>query len=555
MEKQDASTCPENLNSTDCLLRVLLAAVEKERDDEPFGFNWDAITFAFTAPVGIFAAIFAAVAIYQAVLASAGGRRKCNRRSIGAWANATRHEWSWSELTRLSIATTPVLRAENVLQLIRAKFEFGSLFDSKTERPQEPPEPVHQSLTGWIARSNPPPKQDLPTATWFRFLNHIALDELTLNNPIWQLVETTMADHLPSDLLAVPAYAEVGFIVPATAHSGMQSLTLASETPQHPFQYPMIVGNSWQFDFRQHPTMGTIAVFSSYGNETVQWKRRSGNPGYLRSKMCRKIAPAISHSRGHVPIPGSPISMACTRDHGVNRLQALLEKVHGASSAPRLIMGSPEDVYGLSWILLIDTPTDYIPSIFPTTLVRRNTSLLSMLALNSKFWSDPTLSKGSFSKKAIRIIPKTTAVVSGEVEVKEIKSCYWRPEHTGLPVETTARKIEAIMHLVEHVKYYELSGVTGSTDLILSNFESTTTPFILPSILGHCVAILHSYDEFQAWFRQLSPFEKQFFRATLVLQLRHVVAWFEAVYDLDNASLVQGTVSSLLSVTLALLKT
>ncbi|KAK3998286.1 hypothetical protein QBC44DRAFT_1586 [Cladorrhinum sp. PSN332] len=539
VEKQDASTCPENLNSTDCLLRLVLTAIEKERD-QPFAFNWDAITFGFTAPIGIFAAVFAAVTIYQAILASAGGRRKSNRRAIGPWAKRTTHEWNWGEFTRLSIATTPVLRAESVLQLITSKFGFNAQF--KTESPQEFIESDHKS------------RHDLPTATWFRFLKHIALDELTLNSPLWQPVEITMADHLPGDLLAVPAYAEVGFIVAAAAAAGMQSLTVSSEASQHPYKYPVIVGNGWQFDFRQHPTLGTIAAFSSYGTGTTQWRRRCGSPDCLGRKMCRKVAAAISHSRGHVAIPGSPITMACTRNQRVNKLQSLLGEFYGAANSPRMIMGAPDDAYGLSWILLVDPPTDYIPAIFPTRLVRRNTSVLSMIALNSKFWSSPTLSKTRLHEQMFRIIPGITTLAGAEGDLKEIKSYYWRSEHTGLPDETTARELEAILHLVEHGKYYELSGVTGNTDLILTNFESTVSPFVLPSILEHCVAIIQSYDEFQSWFRQLSPFEKQFFRATLVLQIRHVNTWIEAVYDVNGVDGIQNTVARILSVTLALLK-
>jgi hypothetical protein len=97
------SKCAGSGNSTDCLLRLLLQAISEQSAAGNAKFDWDPITFAFTVVIGLFAALFALVTIYQATLAAGPGRRKCSRRAIGYWAAKPRREWSWNDLNRLSI--------------------------------------------------------------------------------------------------------------------------------------------------------------------------------------------------------------------------------------------------------------------------------------------------------------------------------------------------------------------------------------------------------------------------------------------------------------------
>lgn len=80
----DDSTCPENENSTDCLLRVLVKSLKDQSSADDGKFDWDPITFGFTVPVGIIAAFFGLVTIFQAVLTVGPGRRKSNRNAIGS---------------------------------------------------------------------------------------------------------------------------------------------------------------------------------------------------------------------------------------------------------------------------------------------------------------------------------------------------------------------------------------------------------------------------------------------------------------------------------------
>ncbi|KAK4096431.1 hypothetical protein N658DRAFT_511204 [Parathielavia hyrcaniae] len=99
-----------------------------------------------------------------------------------------------------------------------------------------------------------------------------------------------MADYLPADLLAAPAYAEVGLIVAMAAISGAYSFRNAADAQQS--QYPVVVGNEFQFDFRHHPTLGTIGAFSRYGKAQAVHT--------VGSVLWRQLMWAIEHARGNV---------------------------------------------------------------------------------------------------------------------------------------------------------------------------------------------------------------------------------------------------------------
>lgn len=106
------TTCPESspINTTDCLLRAVLHTLqqlqEKDANDD---FNWDPLSFVVTVVIGVVALLFAATTIFQGVLTTSPGRRKCSYEAIGPWSALTRRRWNWSELRRDSIAYTPLI--------------------------------------------------------------------------------------------------------------------------------------------------------------------------------------------------------------------------------------------------------------------------------------------------------------------------------------------------------------------------------------------------------------------------------------------------------------
>lgn len=320
-----ASTCPENLNSTDCLLRLVIATLEKP---ETFTFNWDPISFGFSVSVGILATIFAIFASYQAILASTDGRRKSSHTAIGEWADLTTHQWSWRDLNRLSIAVTPILRAKRVMRSI----DFHTQPTQPTQLTREP-EPEPKSLLAWLWAAfwkvEKLLKRSPPAATWLLFLEHMSLSELVLRdctstvkrNLVGKklvskelvgkspMMQPTMADYLPSDLVSVRAYAEVGFIVAAAAAAGgIHTLDFGRD------RFPALAGDGAQVDFRDHPMLGTFAAFTNYGAPTTATRNPTNSV-----KMLRRISRAISHSYSDVDIHGSHKKMRCTKTQRINQ--------------------------------------------------------------------------------------------------------------------------------------------------------------------------------------------------------------------------------------------
>ena len=230
----DGMACPEDENSTDCLLRELLKTIQ-DKDKE---YNWDPLTFGFLVPIGLVAAVFGALTIFQAIWSAGSGRRRCNKIAIGRWSKLTKNRWSWHDLTFLTTAKTPLLRSNSMLKTL----------NDKKKGQQSPGDGGHAS-TDQSSNST-------SAATWLRFLQELNLEDLALSGEDENIAETA-ADYLPSDSLAVPAYGEVGFIVSMAAAAGAYSWKFSSQSP-----YPVIIGEDFQFDFRQHPTLGTVGAFS-----------------------------------------------------------------------------------------------------------------------------------------------------------------------------------------------------------------------------------------------------------------------------------------------------
>jgi hypothetical protein len=123
-----------------------------------------------------------------------------------------------------------------------------------------------------------------PAATWLRLLQHVGLQDLDIGDDD---LEITAADYLPDDILAVPAFADLGFIVAVTAAAGAHSFRTDSKSV-----YPVIIGDGFQFDFRQHPALGNVGSFSKYGQEKES----------MEPPTAHQIVLALRHSRGDIDI-------------------------------------------------------------------------------------------------------------------------------------------------------------------------------------------------------------------------------------------------------------
>ncbi|KAI0812932.1 hypothetical protein GGR55DRAFT_703640 [Xylaria sp. FL0064] len=329
-------TCPEDANSTDCLLRVLLDFLEKKAKDNDEKFDWDPVTFGFTAPVGILAAVFGLISIIVATIAAGPGRRKSSALAIGEWSTLTSRKWDWSGLTWESTAATPLLTIANVKEVLKRG----------------------------AAKNNDNGNNN----------NYNSGNILSLY---------TLADYLPADILGAPACGEVGFIITAMTCAG-DSFESASDRSS----YPVIIGNGFQFDFREHPILGTVGAFSHHRPPKSQ-----GLPPQPPSPR------QMQHAEGKVDVskllrqPGQPRATVTETEINAISLSSpkhLLETVHGNCNNQNKLCSmkalfSRGDDHHLLWLLVGEAP-DFPPAIFPATAASER-DLLSALALSSKFWS------------------------------------------------------------------------------------------------------------------------------------------------------------------------
>ncbi|KAK4186489.1 hypothetical protein QBC35DRAFT_501046 [Podospora australis] len=469
---ENAESCPEDSNSTECLLRRIAKLLDDQKLNDSSGFDWDQITFAFTVPIGIFAALFAAITIYQAVLASGPGRRKSNSRAIGPWAAYTRSEWSWRELNRLSFATTPLMRLGEMLPNLEQYLDLDT---------QLPPR--------W--HSGPEPEDSV--ATWLRFLTYTGLiDPLMRFN---KGKKHALADYLPSDLVAAPSYAEVGFLVTAAVATGA---TIESTDSR----YPILIGPDFQLEFRQHPTLGIIAAFSSF--EAL--KPLSYLP--LRYRL-RVMVQAFMHSRGLIIVPKHDSNKAGSRKTSVAareprtafKIKELSPTLYGKEESILPFLQHHlyrNDYYGLFTYLTaqsMSTP----PQIFPLkfSLPRRHQAL-GVLALNGKFWL-----RWEADTRYRLIDPKTDYFESQTGLVPSLDDLY------------TAPKIRGMMEYNEIVVAADIEPEYDSP-IMLSQ-----------AILNHCTRYLLMPEAFRSAHNQQSTARQIFFRALLAYQLREVERWLQ----------------------------
>ena len=453
----EGMACPEDENSTDCLLRELLKAI----NDQEEGFNWEPLNFAFTVPIGLVAALFAALTIFQAILSAGAGRRRCNTIAIGRWSRLTKKTWSWHELTFLSTAKTPLLRSDSILEILN---------DNKHAQPSP-----RNSGSGSTDRS----PHGKSAATWLNFLQEINLDDLAFSDGDQNNAETA-ADYLPSDFLAVPAYGEVGFIVAMAAAAGAYSWQFSLQSP-----YPVIIGEDFQFDFRQHPTLGMVGAFSRYAQRAVKKPRYSS----------KYLAKAIQHARGEIDIAKlfpfhetvkeqlslkeGPVSINVVE---LPNFRYLLRGTHGKDYCEGITKGDlcklPEyfdrNDEHLLWLFVADTP-EYPPTIFPSGLLHIP-NLLSILALNSKFWATEHQ-----AWKSLDFIEEMPELFNG---------LSWR-DSFQVPEPST-----------------DPGRFSGYKD-----------------IYQGCIKILYEPQAFQAWFDSKGRSKRQGFRHGVIAQLQQVDKW------------------------------
>lgn len=223
------SICPDN--STECLLRSLL-------DAQP-AFNWDPITFAFTAAIGIVAVAVAVTAVFQGVLAAGPGRLKASEGAIGPWSSLNKIHFDWRDFRYRTVAQVPCFRLE--------EYFAATAQDENEDRVQVRVKPkISGHPAGWLSLLEDTSLQDMgmPTAPCF-------------------------TDYLPADIAAAPAYAEVACIFILGAIAGCDFISSADP-------YVHARGGSSQVRMYEHPSLGLMISYEQFlSKPTYRSNRKS----------------------------------------------------------------------------------------------------------------------------------------------------------------------------------------------------------------------------------------------------------------------------------------
>ncbi|KAM6508515.1 hypothetical protein FALCPG4_018355 [Fusarium falciforme] len=249
MSSEGGNEC--TLNTTDCILNALTSIVDELRakNDE---YNWEPLTFAFTAAIGFIALFFAALTIGQALLAAGPGRLKSGAYAIGPWARLNVRRFDWLEMRFRTVSHTPVLIAQAIM---RPHWGDQDGIQYRRQKYVLPDKTNHMSNYE-ASRQLKKPLEDYFPATWLALLTALGLDETGL----WG-VKSTGADYIPAEFSAVPAYGSIRavIIIGTILSEGCGRIAIDSET-----NLPRIQGNGFNLIFRQHHLLGAVGFFEMH---------------------------------------------------------------------------------------------------------------------------------------------------------------------------------------------------------------------------------------------------------------------------------------------------
>lgn len=390
----DISQCPEDSNSTDCLLRTLLQLLKVYREADNAAIDWDPISFAFTLLIGLVAILFALATVTQAISAAGKGRRRTSHLAIGKWNVETKREWDWSEMNFRYIATTPILHEKSLLSLLESHNKTERSTDKQAIRKAaQKVEVKFRASIKSIAScfhpnrdqsSEPRPNQSRkPSAAWLEFFKEVGLDDLSAE--AWGTNKRkVVADYLPDDITAAPAYAQVGAIVAAAVMAGIQEVEIDKQVSRN---YPILLGQGFQVDFRQHPALGVVGAYSRY-DETSKEPRRLN---------VEELNSAIKNGRGFVDDQETiDLSTELTRRQLIERW-VRLGVAHATTcelwSATLALNSSAISEAHIPLIIgMFANRPKYAPVLFPTATMSSN-NCLTTLALSGKYWAEVHLDK------------------------------------------------------------------------------------------------------------------------------------------------------------------
>lgn len=595
----NSSRCSENNNSTDCLLRALLQLLKEQQEAADAKIDWDPISFTFTLLIGLIAIAFALATILQAIFAAGKGRRRTSHLAIGKWFQKTTRKWDWSEMNFRFMASTPILREETVLFMIvlrksihgDERREIGNFNQETIERsdsshaPLSPDERRERQERHLRVQNS---ASQRPFAAWLEFFGEVGLDQLDIQ--AWDgSVREVAADYLPDDLVAAPAYAQIGAIVAVAATAGIEKLDIDQQN------YPILLGQGFQVDFRDHPALGVVGAYSRYDEANK----------HSRTLNLEKLRSAMRHGRGifrsmlatglkdNLSTETTPRRLI-ERWSLIQTLNASSQR-HSKSNAFTLKQSAIPEVYlPLIFGLVARTPRT-VPALFPTAAIEVNFSLTAV-ALNGKYWAEARFD--SFSKADILDWPRAQEPptwngftwysrqvgrshsnpdiceyhlklseekdadeqllpASFETEMNEIVQRLRASQVKDLErVEAAAAEAaEAKFHIAkapdqphESAATYESATTSNTLEDATASHENirVTSGYLI--VLQMCLKVLQKPRKLEEWFYETSSDARRILRCMLLEQIKEVDRWL-----LEREPDIEGRIVMLCNTSIVLL--
>ncbi|KAI3549188.1 hypothetical protein CABS01_08393 [Colletotrichum abscissum] len=598
----DPSDCPQDSNSTDCLLRAVAEILNESRNADGAKFDWEPWNFGITVFIGAVALVFALIPIIQVIIAPGQGSRTSSRLAIGPyWSEKTTRKWNPRQWVFEYTVTTPIFRMKTLKKWIKENIEEEneghedykhdlwsdidkvcpeSIDNSEPEKltmnkacrtvndkrdtgkkPIDLRAALVESLRAFLAkRLLHFRRENRPAATWIEFFQKTGLDEIIPKpKPQDQQSQGTepqdplgerdvTADYLPSDMVAAPAYAQIGVIVTAAATT--RGWVKWPDDPSS--KYPVILGHGFQFDFRQHPILGTIGAYSQYSRKSQdridpdqaldtllpQWLRSTiqDQEAHLKIEKRRRLRldslnelrVAILHARGSIEAREQSLFRGGSKDKNplkainlkgseqrTEALRFLLEVSKkdmdsGARDAFMLDYGelSHDQYMPIVALFLASTP-QFIPAIFPTNSLRKMPPL-TILALSGHYWTE-------VSKEAVRGDDLSDWPKSLQTPRWDTNAIQW--VNDGMD-DVGKVKSETLHETFKKIK----QSIYNSWNCQGGNGSNPTVG--LKVVLHLCLKLLHNADTFRSWFDEYHPAVGAYLRRLILLQLQLLDLWF-----------------------------
>lgn len=424
-----------------------------------------------------------------------------------------------------------------------------------------------------IASKLHPTQSRRPFAAWLGFFEEVGFDKLDCQ--VWgDSVREVPADYLPDELVAAPAYAQIGAIVAAAAKVGIQRLDVDQQS------YPILLGRGFQVDFRQHPALGVVGAYSRYDKRSKQ----------SSALNLEELKAAMRYGRGIIE---ADIMMNLATN---STRRQLIERWNTASKSlavdryPRtsrifvLRLPTNSEIYLPLMVGLSAHTPNRVPAVFPTTSIGASLPLTA-LALNGKYWAEARLEKFSqahildwpisqvtpiwdgvgwfdfrdprrspeiewlYFKLAPRADIATSIRLKVQLATSEMEAFLQSHAETLTQTVNEAKKAkasepepaEAKVAIAEAQKSATEDGVTSRTGLREARVsqQNTKASNWHRVVIHMCLKLLQEPTKLEEWFFEASPDAQRALRCITLEQMEEVDQWLrERQADVKERSIV-----------------